>query len=92
MQKLTLSWGKLAYEISGKGSPTFLLIHNAGGNHLMMKASHDYYSEKGKAVSVDLRGHGNSDAPTGEYTLEALAKISMCFAKSSVWKKLFSLG
>lgn len=52
----------------------FILIHNAGGNLHFMDYQFDHLSAKGKVVSVDLRGHGQSDKPNNNYTVSIFAE------------------
>ena len=61
--------GKISYLTKGDGSSTFLLVHNSGGNHEMMDYTATHFSKKGKVIVPDLLGHGVSEKPKIEYTL-----------------------
>ena len=74
MQKLELEWGKLAYDIKGEGDPLFVIAHNAGGNHEMVTPFIDHFSQLGRVLYFDMRGHGKSDHPNFSYTVESLAE------------------
>ena len=50
-----------------------LLIHGWTCNHTHWAAQAKHFSRTHRVVSIDLRGHGLSDAPEQEYTLEAFA-------------------
>jgi pimeloyl-ACP methyl ester carboxylesterase len=63
----------LFFEEKGEGPFTFVLIHGTGGDHTHMQPQFDDFSKQGKVVSVDLRGHGKSDKPHENYTLELFA-------------------
>jgi pimeloyl-ACP methyl ester carboxylesterase len=69
---IALATGSLAYTIAGRGEP-LLLIHGLGGTrdtwrHLIkpLAATHT-------VIAPDLPGHGDSDAPAGDYSLGAHA-------------------
>jgi pimeloyl-ACP methyl ester carboxylesterase len=72
----------LSYKIAGQGPLNFVLIHNAGGNHQFMNDQLDYFSRTAQVLSVDLRGHGESDKPEQNYTVENYAEdiIYLCQA------------
>lgn len=63
----------LAYKFQGKGEKTYLLVHNAGGDHKFLDYTASYLSSKGRVLSIDLRGHGKSEAPEGDYTVASYA-------------------
>jgi pimeloyl-ACP methyl ester carboxylesterase len=76
---------RIAYELSGSG-PALLLIHGGGSNRMVW---HDVgYVERLKeyftVITLDLRGHGESEAPTTEedYTPEKLCQdlLAVCDA------------
>jgi len=64
---------KLYYEEAGAGEPAMLLVHGWTCNHTHWAAQVAHFSKTHRVVSVDLRGHGQSDAPQQEYTLEGFA-------------------
>ncbi len=64
---------KLYYEEKGTGEPGLLLVHGWTCNHTHFAAQADYFSKSRRVVSVDLRGHGQSDKPLQEYTLAGFA-------------------
>lgn len=72
--------GKISYITQGKGSLTFLLVHNSGGSHEMMSHTAAHFSKRGKVIVPDLLGHGTSDCPKVEYTLNVFAEgmIQLC--------------
>ena len=66
---------EINYELSGKkGAQMVVLSHSLSSSLLMwnpqMDALHPYF----QVLRYDIRGHGGSDAPSGAYTLELLAK------------------
>jgi pimeloyl-ACP methyl ester carboxylesterase len=65
---------KLYYEETGAGEPAMLLIHGWTCNHTHWAAQVEHFSKTHRVVTVDLRGHGLSDAPRQEYPLEGFAE------------------
>jgi pimeloyl-ACP methyl ester carboxylesterase len=64
---------KLAYEEKGSGSPTFLFVHGWTCDRSFFKSQADHFAGQHRTVSVDLRGHGESDQPAGAYPISAYA-------------------
>jgi pimeloyl-ACP methyl ester carboxylesterase len=64
---------KLYYEETGAGEPTLLLVHGWCCDHRYLAAQAEYFSPRFRVLSVDLRGHGLSDAPQQEYSMEGFA-------------------
>jgi pimeloyl-ACP methyl ester carboxylesterase len=64
---------KLYYEETGTGEPAMLLVHGWTCNHTHWAAQVAHFSKRHRVVTVDLRGHGLSDAPQQEYTTEGFA-------------------
>ncbi|MGW0248668.1 bifunctional 3-oxoadipate enol-lactonase/4-carboxymuconolactone decarboxylase PcaDC [Nocardia goodfellowii] len=65
----------LAYQVAGPGSgaPTVVLLGSLGSNRGMWEPQVGALSAVFEVVAVDLRGHGESFAPPGPYTIEELA-------------------
>jgi pimeloyl-ACP methyl ester carboxylesterase len=63
----------LAYEEAGDGGTPVLLVHGMRCDHRHMAPLFDHLRETRRVVSVDLRGHGASDAPADGYTNEVMA-------------------
>ncbi len=60
---------KLAYFVHGQGEPTLFLLAYANTAELWIPQV-TYFSQKYKVVTVDLRGTGESDKPSCEYTTD----------------------
>lgn len=73
MPKITRDGIGLAYEEAGSGKPHVLMCHCWGGDRTFMKPQFDHFKRTHRAVSVDLRGFGDSDKPDGEYTIKGFA-------------------
>src|SRR5438874_8031386 len=62
----------LAYDDRGTGLP-IIFLHAFPLNRTMWAAQEDTLSRQFRIVTIDLRGHGESDAPLWHYTLEQSA-------------------
>jgi 3-oxoadipate enol-lactonase len=67
-----MSGVKLHRVVEGSGEPV-VLVHAIGMDHRMWDWLAATLAKDWRVVRVDVRGHGHSPAPAGEYTLEALA-------------------
>ena len=64
---------QINYELSGKkGAPVVALSHSLGSSLVMWNPQMDSLEPDFRVLRYDIRGHGNSDAPSGAYTLELL--------------------
>jgi non-heme chloroperoxidase len=64
---------RLYYEVRGKGRPV-LLIHGLTANHRHFKKQTPELAAHFQVITVDLRGHGDSEAPEHGLTLPRLAQ------------------
>jgi pimeloyl-ACP methyl ester carboxylesterase len=65
---------RLAYVEGGDGDPPVLLVHGMLGTHRLMAPLFDHLVNRHRVVSVDLRGHGASDKPEGDYGNDVFAQ------------------
>jgi pimeloyl-ACP methyl ester carboxylesterase len=63
----------LAYEDSNQSLPPMLLVHGCGCDHSSLAPQAEFFSASYRVLSVDLRGHGKSDAPHQDYTMAVFA-------------------
>jgi pimeloyl-ACP methyl ester carboxylesterase len=63
----------LAYEDSNTALPPLVLVHGCGLNHGSLTNQAEFFRRSHRVISVDLRGHGESDAPYQDYTMAAFA-------------------
>ena len=73
MSRLRRDGVALFYEEAGVGEPPMLLVHGIACDHTHLTPQLEYFSGDHRVVAVDLRGHGQSDAPQQEYTIEGFA-------------------
>jgi pimeloyl-ACP methyl ester carboxylesterase len=64
---------KIYYEEQGSGRP-LLMIHGWGFSGRFFKRNADVLAEHARVITIDLRGHGNSDKPSQGYRVPRLAK------------------
>jgi 3-oxoadipate enol-lactonase len=62
----------LAYSDEGQGPP-IIFLHAFPLNQTMWKPQVAAFKEQYRVITIDLRGHGESDAPMWRYTLEQFA-------------------
>jgi pimeloyl-ACP methyl ester carboxylesterase len=64
---------RLHYEDNGAGDPPLLLVHGWTCNLRHWSAQARHFSRNHRVVAADLRGHGQSDSPRQDYTMEGYA-------------------
>lgn len=90
MPYLTRDGVKLYYEEVGSG-PAMVFVHGwtCDLSHFAPQVAH--YSRRFRCVSVDLRGHGESDKPEQTYTIEAFADdVAWMCAELGVARAVFA--
>lgn len=66
---------QINYELSGKADgPVVMLSHSLGSSLAMWDPQMQHLATLFQTLRFDTRGHGNSNAPDGPYTLEQLAQ------------------
>lgn len=63
---------RLHYEVAGSGDP-LVLVHGLGSSARDWQNQVDALSDKYRVVTLDLRGHGQSEKPRGLYSIEQFA-------------------
>ena len=64
---------RINYEVQGEGEP-LLFIHGLGSSQLDWEEQVGKFREQFKVITLDLRGHGQSEKPRGKYTMALFAK------------------
>jgi len=64
----------LAYDDAGAGYPAVVFVHGAACNRRFWHQQVPRFSSAHRVVAVDLRGHGESDAPSERYTVRLFAE------------------
>lgn len=78
MQSLAHDGVKLCFEEAGTGGPSLLLVHGWTCDHSYMAPQFAHFQKNHRVIAVDLRGHGQSDKPEQDYSVQA-------FAEDLVW-------
>ena len=65
---------KLAYEERGSGTPAFVFVHGWTCDRSFFAPQAEYFARKHRVVSLDLRGHGESDKPAGRLPISDLRR------------------
>jgi len=73
MEKLVRDGVALAYETRDQGAPPILLVHGWTCDHTYFAPQAEHFSRSHRVISVDLRGHGESDKPEQDYTMAGYA-------------------
>lgn len=64
---------KLAYEERGRGEPAFVFVHGWTCDRSFFAPQAEHFARRHRVVSVDLRGHGESDKPEETYAIATFA-------------------
>ncbi|MEF2969274.1 alpha/beta hydrolase [Paenibacillus sp. M1] len=72
MEKVSVGGITIAYEEQGKGE-ALVLLHGFCGSSAYWERVAPLLAESYRVIAPDLRGHGNTDAPLGAYTIEQMA-------------------
>ena len=72
---------RLFYRLEGKsGTPVLVLSHSIGTDHGMWAQQAEDLAPYFQILRYDIRGHGASDAPTGDYSIEELGREVLALA------------
>jgi predicted esterase len=82
----------LKYEDTGADLPPMVLIHGCGCDHSSLAPQAEFFRNSHRVVSVDLRGHGESDAPHQDYTMAAFADDLVWLCKKLVLTRPIIVG
>lgn len=68
----------IAFRVEGpRNAPTLLLSNSLGANLDMWEPQVAAFSGSLRLIRYDTRGHGGSDAPSGEYTIDQLGRDAL---------------
>jgi 3-oxoadipate enol-lactonase / 4-carboxymuconolactone decarboxylase len=75
MPFVTVNQIRVFYRLEGKqGLPLLVLSHSIGTDHGMWEPQMEGLLSRFRVLRYDTRGHGASDAPPGEYSVEQLGR------------------
>lgn len=73
MARLVRDGVGLGYEEAGRGDPPLVFVHGVACHRGFCEPQLERFARDHRVVAVDLRGHGESDAPHQRYTMRAFA-------------------
>lgn len=73
MSELVRDGVHLWYTEVGAGEPAMVFVHGWCCDHTYLEPQFEHFRATHRVVSVDLRGHGQSDKPKQDYTIPAFA-------------------
>lgn len=75
MPFVTIDNSRLFYRLEGsEGKPVLVLSHSIGADHAMWDPQVPDLLSHFRILRYDIRGHGASDAPPGDYSIEQLGR------------------
>ncbi|HEX7220753.1 MAG TPA: 3-oxoadipate enol-lactonase [Burkholderiales bacterium] len=84
---------EIHYEIQGReGAPWLVLSHSLACSGRMWDPQLEAFKERYRILNYDMRGHGQSEAPKGAYTLELLADDVLALMESLKIRKAIYCG
>ncbi|HEY4375245.1 MAG TPA: 3-oxoadipate enol-lactonase [Burkholderiales bacterium] len=84
---------RLYWRADGRGDrPALLLGNSLGTDHALWDAIMPNLIERFRVIRYDMRGHGASDAPAGEYTIERLGRDALAVADAAGAKQFSWAG
>jgi 3-oxoadipate enol-lactonase / 4-carboxymuconolactone decarboxylase len=74
----TANQTRIFYRLEGKdGLPVIVLSHSIGTDHAMWTPQVADLTESFRVLRFDTRGHGASDSPSGEYSIDQLGRDAL---------------
>jgi pimeloyl-ACP methyl ester carboxylesterase len=73
MPTITRNGIRLAFEDRGVAKPAFVFVHGWRCDRSFFAPQAEHFARRHRVISVDLRGHGESEKPPGPYPIAAYA-------------------
>ena len=84
---------RLYYRVEGNPqAPALILSHSVGADHGMWSQQVEALEPYFRIIRYDIRGHGASDVPEGEYSIERLGRDVIALADSLKIEKFAFCG
>jgi pimeloyl-ACP methyl ester carboxylesterase len=83
---------KLHYVIEGKGSHTLVFVHCWAGNSGFWREQVPALAQKARLILIDLPGHGQSDKPHTDYTMDFFAGAVLTVMRDAHVEKATLVG
>lgn len=89
---LHMPWGRMAYSLAGDGGLALVFLHGTGCDANDWEHVSRRLPSSLQRVSVDFRGHGASDVPAGEFTIDDLAADVVALLDALQLKRAILVG
>lgn len=83
---------KIHYLTTGKANPTIVLVHCWAGNSGFWREQVPALRDKARLVLIDLPGHGQSDKPRAQYTMDFFASAVLTVMRDTGVDKATLIG
>src|SRR3989442_7812035 len=83
---------KVHYMVEGKGSRTILFVHCWAGNSGFWREQVPTLAGRARLILVDLPGHGQSDKPRRDYTMDYFAEAVLVVMRDARVDKATLVG
>lgn len=92
MSRTTVNGVTLHYDEAGSGDPPILLVHGWCCDHTYLAPQFEHFRQRHRVVAPDLRGHGASEKPVGDYSPATFAGDLAALAASLGLTRLVAIG
>lgn len=87
-----LGTNKIHYLTVGKGKQTILFVHGWAGNAGFWSEQVPAFADKARLILIDLPGHGKSDKPQTDYTLDYFSEGVLAVMRDAKVDKAVLVG
>lgn len=91
MPNIKVNGIQMYYEVEGEGEP-LILIHGLGSSTLDWEMQVPALMQKYQVWTLDMRGHGQSEKPEGDYSVRLFAEDVLAFLKEMKLDKVDAIG
>jgi pimeloyl-ACP methyl ester carboxylesterase len=92
MEQLTASWGEMAYTDTGGTGVPLVFLHGTGCDDVDWAETIEHLPRGLHIVTLEFRGHGQSDVPAEAFTLQDLASDLLLLADHINVESLLLVG
>lgn len=92
MEMIARDGVRLVYDDAGTGEPCFLFVHGWTCDRSFFAPQFVHFSQSSRVVSLDLRGHGESEKPLGDYRIAVFADDLAHLIEKLGLRKVIAVG
>jgi len=89
---VSIGTNKIHYVTTGKGNHTIVFVHCWAGNSGFWREQVPALADKARLVLIDLPGHGQSDKPHTQYTMDFFASAALTVMRDAHVDKAALVG